>query len=172
MAKVISQKGEFPTGNFALATALITCGFPWADEAQKLRNLYTDPARPERYGKEQFLRKFGKVTFYIGRNNTQAPDLTLQDALDAYDGVTTPGAQLDSLLEGEGVVDKATVRKLVHAAYVECSKNTTANLRTIRTLPNMVPAHIKFTKPDGLPVVISENCDAATAAEWGIVGGK
>lgn len=164
----VSNHGEFTTGNFALTTSLVTCGFGWADEKQKLRNLYEDPERPERFGKSQRLRKFGKVTFFISRTNSTDPSVSLDMALKAYDGEIDPGADLDALLAGDGTVDKKVVRELLHLSYIQCAKNTCANLKTIREMPHFVPSHIKFTKNDGLPMVISENCDAETAAEWGI----
>lgn len=161
---------EFRTGNFALVAALLTAGFPWLEENTPCHNVYTDPARPKR-DKSGRLEQFGAVTFYLSQYNDSAP-LGLDDALSAYDGDSDPGAALDALLAGEGDVDKADVLELLQAAYVQCSKNTLANLQQVKRIPHTVPAHIRFRKPDGLPVTVSENFDQEQATKWGIDMGR
>jgi len=169
--KINTGGGEFATGNFALTTSLMTVGFPWFDEDQPCHNVYANGARPER-GAGGRLKKLGAVTFYLGRRSQTFPEMKLDEALDAYDGKAGAGEELDRLIDGDGNVPKGEVRRLLGLAYLECARNTLANLREVKLMPNMVPAHIRFLKDDGLPVVVSENIDQETADAWGIDIGK
>ena len=157
---------EYATGNVALTTSLVTSGFPWQDESRPLQNIY-DTGKPERLQNGR-LRKLGAVTYYLSNKSTSFPQLTLGAALDAYDGKTSPGRDLDELLEGDGTVEKSAVRALLGPSFVECSRKTLANLKEVKAMPHVCIAHIRRKKPDGYPVVISENFDREKALEWGI----
>ena len=166
-----TQKKEVSTGNFALTTALLTSGFPWFNEDEKCHNLYRNGSRPTRVNGK--LTHLGSVKFHIGQTNETFPDASIDDALAAYDGDLSPGDDLMELLSGDGEVPKSDVLSLLPLAYVECSRNTLANLREVKKTPSSVAAHIEFIKDNGLPVIVSEDFDKDTAEKWGIdMGGN
>ncbi len=162
-----STNGEFPTGNYALATTLATVGFPPAFE-RLCFNAYYGGARPDR-GSDGRLNKLGVVKFKFDRKLKGYPDTIFQDVLDAYDGKTTPGDELDKIVDDIG--DRGTrdsIRELLPQAYAECARNALANLRDIREMPHKTKALIVIVRDAGMPMVIQEDVTEEIMERWGV----
>jgi len=163
---LVSTSREFKTGNKALVTALVTAGFRWHSDKEPCQNIYANGTRPVRDVRNR-LKELGKVTYAIARKHPSGVDL--DRALEAYDGATSPGEELDAAIEA--ITDTAVrdeIKKLLTLAYVESSRNTLANLREVKEAPHTVQAHIQIKKPDGLPVIVGEFTSPETLRGWGI----